>query len=182
MIRKLTSEQLTELKTMVNQRLSYIAGPNLSSDLSSDYVIIVTDTSLYGLQGDVHQGVLEGFPELYSSIETCAVDNDDLKEAKINGNQYYFNQGEVISEVLLITDTIRGFNDSKEAWEYVSDVGIVLKLESGYVAITRLGYHDEMLQVTYMEDMKADNLPTTSGRFEDDLHSSHTVTRSLKEI
>ncbi len=182
MIRKLTSEQLTELKNMVNQRLSYIAGPNLSSDLSSDYVIIVTDTSFYGLQGDVHQDLLEGFPELYSSIETCAVDNDDLKEAKVNGNQYYFKQGEIISKVLLVTDTIRGFNDSKEAWEYISDVGIVLKLESGYMAITRLGYHDEMLQVTYMEDMKADNLPATSGRFEDDLHSSHTITRSLTEI
>lgn len=175
----LTSEQLTELKGMIGQRLAFIAGPNLSSDLSSDYVIVATDKGFIGLQGDVHQEVVEGFPELYSSIEICAVEDEDLEESKLRGNQYFFKKDESISEIFLVRDEIQGFNEAKEAWCYKSDTGIVLRLESGYVAITRLGYHDEMLQVTYLTELTERNIPATSGRFESNLHSDYKLTRSF---
>ena len=178
----LTLEQVIELRDMIGQRLAFIAGPNLSSDLSSDFVIIATDTDLFGLQGDVHQDLLEGFPELYSSIQTCTVEKQDLEEARTHGNQYFFKKGERISEILLVRENMECFIDGKQAWLYTSDIGIVLKLESGYVAITRLGYHDEMLQVTYLGELIVDNLPTTSGRFENDLHSNYSITRSLIKI
>ena len=176
---KLTQEQVIENSGMINQRLAYIAGPNLSSDLSSDFVIIVTDKDSYGFQGDVHQDVLEGFPELYSSIETCEVENEELEEARTRGNQYFFNKGEVISEIFLVRDSIEGLNDANEPWQYSSDIGIVLRLETGYVAITRLGYHDEMLQVSYFGELTVENIPATLGRFETDLHSNYTLTRSF---
>lgn len=178
----LTLEQIIELRAMIGQRLAFIAGPNLSSDLSSDFVIIATDTDLFGLQGDVHQDILEGFPELYSSIETCTVEKHDLEEARTHGYQYYFKKGECISEILLVRENIECFIDGKQAWLYTSDIGIVLKLESGCVAITRLGYHDEMLQVTYIGELNMDYLPPTSGRFENDLHSNYAFTRSLIKI
>jgi len=176
---KFTSEQIIEICGMVNQRLTYIAGPNLSSDLSSDFVIIATDKAFYGFQGDVHQDLIEGFSELYSSIETCDVETEELEEARTRGNQYFFNKGEVISEIFLVRDNIEGFNEAKEAWHYSSDIGLVLRLESGYVAITRLGYHDEMLQVSYFGDLTVENIPTTQGRFDRDLHSNFTVKRSF---
>jgi len=179
---KLTQNQVIEICGMINQRLAYIAGPNLSSDLSSDFVIIVTDKDSYGLQGDVHQDFLEGFSELYSSIETCEVDKDELEEARTRGNQYFFNKGEVISEIFLVRDSIEGFNEAKETWQYNSDIGIVLRLESGYVSITRLGYHDEMLQVSYYGELTVANIPRTHGRFESDLHSNFTVKRSFIKV
>jgi len=178
----LTLDQVTELRSILNQRLAFIAGPNLSSDLCSDFVIIATADDFLGVQGDVHQGHLEGFSELYSSIETCKVEKEDLEEARKHGNQYFFKKGEIISRIFLVRDRVQGFVDGKEAWTYNSDIGIVLKLESGHVAITRLGYHDEMLKVTYLDELSVENLPATTGRFEVDVHSNYSLTRSLISV
>ena len=82
----------------------------------------------------------------------------------------------------MIQDKLVGYLDGKESWEYSTDIGIVLKLESGFLALSRLGYHDEMLQVTYLNEWDLEAIPDTLGRFDNDLHVNFTSSRSIIHI
>jgi len=176
---KFSSKQTELLRSLLGSSLSYVAGPNLSPDLISDYVIIALESTFIGLQGDIYTGNFEGFAETYSTIRISQADLADISKSRDKGNQYFFKKNEKISEVFLVRDEICGFQDGNPVWEYVTDIGVVLGLESGIVAITKLSYHDEMLQVTYLEDLQLEEIPDTLGRFENDFHSNFTRTRSL---
>lgn len=179
---KFSDHQVESLRTLVGQKLQYVAGPNLSSLLQSDLVIIATDSQCVAFQGDIHEDAFEGFPETYSSIEAFRAEETDIIDSISNGNQYFFKKGEQISGLFVIQDKLVGYLDGKESWEYSTDIGIVLKLESGFLALSRLGYHDEMLQVTYLDELNLEDIPETLGRFDNDLHVNFTSSRSIIKI
>lgn len=178
----LSLAQIKSLRALKGQRLAYVAGPNLTSEFSSDFVIIATDAQSIGLEGDIHFEVFEGFPEVYSSIETRKTVQNDVAESKAAGNQYFCKQGELISEISIVRDSLEGSTAGLLPWHYETDIGISLKLESGSLVISRLGYHDETLQVTYLDQMNLKDVPPTLGRFDSDPHSTFTSTRSIFTI
>jgi hypothetical protein len=179
---KFSSEQIELLQSLIGGTLSYVAGPNLSPNLISDYVIIALESTFIGLQGDIYTGNFEGFAETYSTIRISTADPSEVSKSRDKGNQYFFKKNEKISELFLVRDEIRGFQDGNKSWDYVTDVGVVLQLESGIVAISKLSYHDEMLQVTYLKDLQLEKIPETLGRFENNLHSNFTTARSLVRL
>jgi len=148
----------------------------------SDYVIIVLDSTFIGLQGDIYTDNFEGFAETYSTIKVTNSDTEAISDSREQGNQYFFKKNEKVSDVFLIREEIIGFRDGNQIWDYVTDAGVVLLLESGIVAISKLSYHDEMLQVTYLDELQLDGIPKTLGRFENDLHSDFTSNRSLVRL
>ena len=179
---KISIDDIGKLRTLIGQRLQYVAGPYLSSQLQSDFIIIATNGQFVGLQGDIHEDVFEGFPESYSSIEIVKPDENDIDKSRASGNEYSFKKGERISNLFVIRDVLEGYRDGKHVWEYSTDIGIALELESGSLTVSRLGYHDEMLQVTYLKELEVKGIPETLGRFDNDLHTNFASTRSIIRV
>jgi hypothetical protein len=170
------------ISRVLGQRLSYVAGPELWHHLSSDLVYLVAEDKVLGFQGDIQSQNFEGFEADYSEIQVNEHGESELMEAEEKGNLYYFHSGEKIEQISIIRDTIILSAGERDSWQYTTDVGVLFKLTSGALTISKLGYHDELLQVKYYNDFQIGDLPTTVGHFENSLYETYRVERSVLDI
>jgi len=174
-----SERSLQSFKTLVGAQFEYLAGPTLDPDLVSDLVLIQTNSGTIAIQGDILQLDVEGFDDTYSQLVATSDAQQALTKAKRIGNLYFFKAGETISKVLILRDEIRCFENHEFSWKYVSDSGLILQLDSGFIAITKLGYHDELLSVSYLEKLDSDEIPTPTAAFEDNLDTNIVVERKF---
>lgn len=106
----------------------------------------------------------------------------DLEQAAKTGHLYYFHDGETIEDVLIVRDTITGRRDGELVWTYSADNAVVFVLSGGAVAVSKLGYHDEMLQVVHADSLDSLSLPPISGCWKDKLGLEHTRFRDAIPI
>lgn len=171
--------ELTEFTKLVGANFEYLAGPTLGADLVSDLIILCTTTGNIAIQGDICELDFEGFTETYSKLIVNPKSEKYLGEAKNNGNLFFFKAGEKISSVMILRNFVTCFENHKLSWEYVSDAGLILKMESGYLAITKLGQHDELLAVTYLDELDMSQLPNLTSAFQDSLETQIENNRKI---
>jgi hypothetical protein len=169
-------EELTKLRGSI---FSFVAGPTLWEFLSADLVFLVCGNQRLSIQGDIFDSSFEGFEGQYSRLIISTPNDVDLEKSVLEGSAYYFHSGETVLEVAVIRDTIEFFSDGIKSWEYVTDSGFVLNLSGGAVAITKLGHHDELLQVTYWDEFSMLTVPETDGHFESDLYQNYNINREI---
>ena len=175
---------LESFQSLLGAKFESLSGPTLGPDLVSDLIIIETNSGNVAIQGDIVHLNFEGFEDTYSKLVATGDVEKLLTQAKKIGNLYYFRAGENISQVLILRDEITCFENHEFSWKYVSDSGLILQLDSGFVAITKLGYHDELLSISYMDKLDMDEIPAPTAAFEDNLDTNLVVKRkfiSLKE-
>ena len=172
-----SKSNLEQLRKLIGQKHLFVAGPTLWEYLSSDLIFIVCGEQQLLLQGDTFEDSFEGFKADYSQIKFGYPDSTDLDNSLQNGYSYYLHAGEVVTGVSILRETIRYSGDDDLSWEYVTDCGFILELTNGSIVISKLGHHDEMLQVTYMDVTSIANIPETVGHFEADLNHHYSVIR-----
>ena len=170
---------IAKLQGLVGSELSYVAGPQLWEFLNSDLIFVAAGSKRLSFQGDIFPESFEGFDSDYSRIKLSEPTQAEVDAALKVGAAYYFHSGEVIDRVYVIRDSIRYFGAKGETWEYVTDTGVVFQLTGGTLAVSKLGHHDEMLQVTYLDELSVDLLPVTVGHFESDLYQKYEFSREL---
>lgn len=170
---------IAKLQGLVGSELSYVAGPQLWEFLNSDLIFVSAGSKKLSFQGDIFPESFEGFESDYSRIKLSEPTNSEVDAAVKVGAAYYFHSGEVINRVFVIRDLIRYIGSKRESWEYVTDSGVVFQLTGGALAVTKLGHHDEMLQVTYLDELSVGLLPVTVGHFESDLFQKYEFSREL---
>ena len=170
------------LKRFVGSELNFVAGPELWEHLSSDLIILVCGENQIALQGDIFQSAFEGFQADYSTINFLPPKSADLNASIRKGFSYYFHTGERVIGVSIIRDRVVHLHGSEVLWDYQSDSGVILYLTNGALAISKLGYHDEMLQVTYFDPADMVRLPELNSHFESDLYNQYEFERQIMPI
>lgn len=98
------------------------------------------------------------------SVEPGAPRFDEVAN---NGNLYFFHSGAGVTDILVVRDTISEQRDGTSTWRFTTDVGIVFVLTTAVIAVSKLGLHDEMLQVTVARSMDELVLPWIQRKWKD---------------
>ena len=174
-----SSRDLDILTSFVGSELNFVAGPELWEYLSSDLIILVCGENQIAMQGDIFEGDFEGFQSDYSKINFLPPKQSELKASIKKGFTYYFHAGEIVTRISIIRDRVVHLNGSAVLWDYQSDSGVVFHLTNGAISISKLGYHDEMLQVTYFDSADLARLPDLNSHFESDLYTQYEFERKI---
>lgn len=179
MINTFSKLNLDQLRSLIGAELKYVAGPQLWEFLNSDYIFAVFGDEKISFQGDTLLGTFEGFEADYSKMVISVPSDAELDKALKDGSAYYFHSGEQLIGISIVRDCVKYVDSKGESWEYLTDSGIVFELAKGILAITKLGHHDEMLQVTYLDRMAKDEIPNTVGHFDSDLFHQYQFSREF---
>jgi hypothetical protein len=170
---------LAQLSSLIGAELRYVAGPQLWQFLNSDYIFAAFGDEKISFQGDIFSETFEGFEADYSKIAISVPSDSAIDKALKDGYAYYFHKGEQLMGISIVRDRVKYVGSQGETWEYVTDSGVIFELAKGIVAITKLGHHDETLQVTYLDRMVKDQIPNTVSHFDSDLFHQYQFSREF---
>ena len=182
---EVTTEQVTNiesLKRLKGTKYTSIVGTNLDASGFTDEVIILTDTSAARVTGDVIEKDFEGFSEEYSVIKIEEPAASAIAKALESGNIFRQFSDALIVGVKIVFEQVTLVQSGTPAWSYESVKSIVIELESGFIAITKVSHHVELLHVDFLATFSLEQLPETVGLFEDDLERSYIFGVKVAEI
>ena len=177
-----TEAELKMLSSLVGKKLKYIAGPDLWHPLTAPSVYIVTEEFSISLDASCEELEFNGDWEDFSDIHISMPSIDDVEEAVNWGYAYKKHSGDEILSVQVVADKISGELDRVQNLDYLSHSGVVLEFSNGYIAITKHDHHQPILIVSYGQEIKVEEVPVTSHRFDEDINQSFTFKRDLISI
>jgi hypothetical protein len=123
----------------------------------------------------------EGEEDTYSLLH---VDDgaSDFDEAEKVGRLYFFYAGHRVIDVLIVRETILEIRDDHEAWQYVTDIGIVFKLSAGVIAVTKVSHHTELLSIIKADTLEELQIDPPTNIWEDKLGIEYTIRREFIPI
>lgn len=166
-----------KLQALLGQSFSFLGGPALSKILSGDRIVFVCDKSAISFNCNFIDADLEGFPDEYNIVRPEEPRLVDIEKAKQRGYFYTQLAGEQVKEISIVEETVTRYRGSEQLWSFVSDVAFIFEMAGGFVAISKLSHHMEMLKVTYGNSLDSLVIPETSNRFEEDIFLSLEVNR-----
>jgi hypothetical protein len=170
------------LEGILGSRFECVLGPTLGPELVSDLVVVRTSAGDLGIQGDISQFDFEAFDGVFSILRLSNTTGGELSETKNNTNRNFSRTGEIVSNILILRDEITFFENNQHPTKYISDSGLILELEYGSIAITKLGYHDELLTVIYLEKLDISEIPTPTSGFMADSLAKITIDRKFLSL
>jgi len=175
-------DELKFLANLVGKTFKYVAGPDLWHPLTAPSVYIVTEGFSISLDATSEELDFNGDWEDFSAIHLRTLSIQEIDDAVNLGFAYKKFSGEDILSVKVVTDQITGELDRVKNLDYLSHSGIVLEFSRGYIAIVKHDHHQPILKVSYGQELKVDELPHTSHRFDEDLNQSFTFKRKLISV
>ncbi len=171
-------QDLDLLRSFIGSQLSFVAGPDLWEPLSADLIFVVCGERGLELRGDIFQDSFEGFESDYSKINFSEITQSEVLEATQRGFRYLIHAGELVTGVAILRNQVKHSGKNGNDWDYTSDSGVIFYLSEGALAVTKLGHHDELLQVTYQEKID-EALAELNSHFESDFDDQYEFTRVL---
>lgn len=179
---RLDDEAIGLLNALVGANFGFLGGFNLNADLVADHLVLVTDEVAVTISGDTFDGDFEGFEDEYSKLEVRAAGDPEIQMVTAAGYLFRQYSGQPIVDVKAVVETVTCFETTSELWRYSTVVSLVVFFESSFVAVTKLGHHDEVLKVTHGRLFDVTALPKTEGRFDDGKQGSYRFVRELKTL
>lgn len=178
----LTRSDLEQLAGLRGERLEFFAGGGLWEHLAGDNVVFVTTSATLTVWTTMTALDFEGFLEEYTVFRVDQGDHGHLPEAKNKGYVYYFHSGELIQNIVIVREEVNEHRMGELAWNYTTDVAIILILEAGAIAITQIGMHEGLLKVTHAESLEKLELPEVGSRWREDLTVTVDRKRRILDI
>ncbi len=167
------------LDALLGQRWRCFGAPLMAPQLGAPFdIFFATEDAAITVGSMVDYLDVDGFESPFAelSVEPGA---SRLDEAAKNGNVYFFHAGAEVIDVLVVRDTIAEQRSGISAWAFTTDVAIVFVLATAVIAVSKLGLHDEMLQVTIAGSIDELVLPWIQRKWQDKLGIDYTVEREF---
>lgn len=177
-----TQQELHLLKRLIGRKLINLSFEDNSAQLISDFVVVNADDLSVCILGDVYEDDFEGFTELYSTLEVFSKEEHRDFSEDDSSELYLTYEGEMIGDVLLVCDKIICCSALVQDWELIAHSGIVLVMDEGYIGISKLSYHDEQIEVSYISSLELKSVPATLGRFENGTSANYSYARNFVSI
>lgn len=174
-------ESLIRLSAMRGQTWKCFGSLSMAANLATPFsAFFVADARAITLASIVDYYDIDADPYHTTIAELSIAEGaDELDEATRSGHIYLFHLGEKVIDVVVIRDTIIEHRDGSRTWKIVKDVGVVFVLSNGVIAVSQLGLHDEMLQVTIGESIASLKLPVVQRKWIDVLGIEYDVSREF---
>ena len=174
-------ESLCRLAALLGQVWKCFGAPTMGANLAAPFSsFFVTEEKAITVTSAVEYFDIDGDP-YYTTIAELALAQgaDELDQATTSGNVYVFHAGEVVVDALIIRDTITEIRDGSHTWTIVKDVGVIFVLSGGVIAISQLGLHEELLQVTMAASVAGLKLAAIQRKWSDLLGTEHEDSRQF---
>lgn len=174
-------ESLCRLAALSGQVWKCFGAPTMGANLAAPFsVFFVTEEKAITVSSAVEYFDIDGDP-YYTTVAELAVAQgaDELDQVTTSGNVQVFHAGEVVVDALIIRDTITEIRDGSHTWTIVKDVGVIFVLSGGVIAISQLGLHEELLQVTMAASVAGLKLPAIQRKWSDLLGIEHEDSRQF---
>jgi hypothetical protein len=174
-------ESLVRLAALRGQPWKCFGAPTMGANLAGPFsVFFVTEEKAITVTSAVEYFDIDGDP-YHTTIAELAVAQgaDEQDQATKSGNVYVFHAGEVVVDAVIIRDTITEIRDGSHTWTIVKDVGVIFIMPGGVIAISQLGLHEELLQVTLAASVAGLKLPAIQRKWSDVLGIEHESSRQF---
>ena len=174
-------ESLSRLDALRGRRWKCFGAQSMQANLATPFsAFFIADTVAITVTSAVEYYDIDADPN-HTTIAELAVAQgaDELGAATKSGNVYYFHARDEVADVMVVRETIAEKREGTHTWTVVKDVGIAFVLSGGVIAISQLGLHDEMLQVTLAESLTTLRIPSIQRKWNDVLGIEYGVTRQL---
>ena len=102
-----------------------------------------------------------------------------FEKAMQGGHAFVHYAGQRIADVMVIRDVIDENRGDVHTWRVIKDVGIVVVLADGVLAVTQDNPHDEMLIVSLGSTFDDLKIPEVVTRWNDEIGIEYTTVRQL---
>jgi hypothetical protein len=170
-----SSEERQQLAALVGQKLAYITGFGVKRFLMSALLLIVTSEAVVDISSSISTEDFPGYREDFGFIRVGKSLESDISVSQREGTRFFTFAGEKIERVEIRRATISKVENGANVWEYSADVAILIKVASGWISLSLLNHHDQILTVTYTGKNEQLDIPETDSLFESDLFESYEV-------
>lgn len=177
-----TPLEIVKLSSLIGQKYLHFGSGQMSPWLQSDEVILTTESESLSLQAHIRDEDFEGYGQTYSLIRISEATTERLKSLESSGKIHRNYSGEVIRDLNVVTETVQMKSSSSPEWEYTTSVAVIVILESGYIAISKLDHHNELLIVTFGSEFLMSELPRIDHHFRDGSERRFTFSRGVSSL
>jgi len=173
--RTISPEEQQQLAALVGQKLAYITGFGVKRYLVSALLLIVTSDSVVDVSGSIATEDFPGYREDFGFISIGKSLESDVSVSQREATRFFKFAGEEIQRVEIRRATISKHANGEAVWQYSADIAILIKVASGWISISLLNHHDQILTVTYTSNNEKLEIPETDSLFESDLFEKYEV-------
>lgn len=173
------TKELESLKELLGNKFTCVAGTNLTSNLLTDQALIMTEGPSLQITGALFDADFAGFVEEYGELQLAIATTEQVKKANNQAEKYLHRFSSRILDVLIVSETLSEVSGNTNAWDYTTDVSVILVLETGFLCVTLLSHGNELFVIEYKKEFALADLEPTTNAFTDDLFSQYVVKREV---
>ena len=171
-------DSLKLLQSLKGQKLKFTTGAGLTQNLMTDVFAVVTDCQVLTLEGKLEIIDLPENEEEMSSFEINGIGATKTSEIVEANTHFFYFKGEPVKDIFITRERISCFTAGFKNWDYLSDVGIMIELPSGFISVYRRTHYDEVLSAIFTRTRPELGDTTTDSLFESTLIAEYQVTRT----
>lgn len=160
---------LRRLAGLIGGTWQGFGGTSMGADLLQPFTVHLSTThsevtvnsvvDFFDITGEEHE----------TAIAELDVDDEAIALVQDTSSDGIFtrNAGQEVVDVLVVRDTLDEVRDGEYTWRIIKDIGVIIILERGAIAVTQEDLHDEMLVVSVADAPEELAIPTVGSRWED---------------
>lgn len=173
----LAQDELDIAKSLLGGMWGSFSAPHVSyARFSWDAMAIQTTSAAMELRVTLECRDFEGSQDEYSHLSIVKLPNL-LNQSPTYPDAYFIGQGEIVQEVWLARDHLHAYRHGKLDYEYISDVGLAMKLSSMWISITKGSHGSELISFAHSTDRIELDIHPLQARWQNDLEWTYTYDR-----
>lgn len=139
-----------------------------------------TSAGAVTIAADIVMLDIEGDPEEYSRLQINAGAYGE-STARRSGQVFFQHKGQTVTDILVVRDAIRRTEPAEEGFELISDSGIVILLDGGFIAFCKSNAYMLDMDMAIARDtfFAPELLPDPTLGWDSDLHTRYEVARRI---
>lgn len=165
-------ESLRLLQHLIGGTWQCMGGRHMSDGTSDVSIFAVTDKGAITVSGFVEELSFEGDEDTYVGLR---VQEGALgrQSATTSGHLYFQSSGQKVLDILIVRETVTQELKGSRTWTLVTDIGVVLVLGRGVLAISPVSHHTELLQARRADSLSDLDIDEPLSAWENDLETSY---------
>ena len=140
-------DDIAKLKQIIGSQWLSLNGNQMDYDnLSWDWVVIESSSKSIQVSNKIIfiENAIE--PDEYSFFSITDFDRDKSINSK-SSSSYFQGKGETISEIWIVHDNIRGFENKSQLFQLEIDRAIVFKLDNSWISLSKDALWSEAISI-----------------------------------
>jgi hypothetical protein len=171
-----------QLRDLIGLKLESLSGETLPDFLMAPSVTVKAGDQIVTIFGKTDDSEIPDFEGYASTLCVARGSLADLTLHRQAGNIYKQYSGSEITGIGIVREDLESVESGKANWQHSADIAIVLELQSGFLVISKMGQHDEVLRVQFLKSFDIDGIPKLDSYFEEDILTTIRSSRNYESL